>query len=132
MVRIFFLPNLGNRSKSDPCLYELFCLESHILSFPKVLQIPPESPCILHYDQTPLHTTYVTNIKYIDTGKTKKKFLLLYSTPHSYKVSLYCQQSCYTAVSSYIKTSLQNLMSSNMSCSHIYLYLFISKEDVLF
>jgi hypothetical protein len=26
--------------------YELFCLESHILSFPKVLQIPPESPCI--------------------------------------------------------------------------------------
>ena len=23
-----------------------FCLESHILSFPKVLQIPPESPCI--------------------------------------------------------------------------------------
>ena len=47
MVRIFFLPYLGNRSKSDPCSYELFCLESHILSFPKVLQIPPESPCIL-------------------------------------------------------------------------------------
>ena len=23
-----------------------FCLESHILSFPKVVQIPPESPCI--------------------------------------------------------------------------------------
>ena len=23
-----------------------FCLKSHILSFPKVLQIPPESPCI--------------------------------------------------------------------------------------
>jgi len=23
-----------------------FCLESHILSFPKVSQIPPESPCI--------------------------------------------------------------------------------------
>ena len=46
MVRIFFLPYLGNRSKSDPCSYELFCLESHILSFPKVLQIPPESPCI--------------------------------------------------------------------------------------
>ena len=43
MVRIFFLPYLGNRSK---CSYELFCLESHILSFPKVLQIPPESPCI--------------------------------------------------------------------------------------
>jgi hypothetical protein len=34
-------------SKSDPCSYELFCLESHILSFPKVLQIPPESPCIV-------------------------------------------------------------------------------------
>ena len=46
MVRIFFLPYLGNRSKSDPCSYELFCLESHILSFSKVLQIPPESPCI--------------------------------------------------------------------------------------
>jgi len=46
MARIFFLPYLGNRSKSDPCSYELFCLESHILSFPKVLQIPPESPCI--------------------------------------------------------------------------------------
>jgi hypothetical protein len=45
MVRIF-LPYLGNRSKSDPCSYELFCLESHILSFPKVLQIPPETPCI--------------------------------------------------------------------------------------
>ena len=45
MVHIFFLPYLGNRSKSDPCSYELFCLESHILSFPKVLQIPPESPC---------------------------------------------------------------------------------------
>jgi len=41
-----FLPYLGNRSKSDTCSYELFCLESHILSFPKVLQIPPESPCI--------------------------------------------------------------------------------------
>ena len=46
MVRIFFLPYLGNRLKSDPCSYELFCLESHILSFPKVLQIPPERPCI--------------------------------------------------------------------------------------
>ena len=46
MVRIFFLPYFGNRSKSDPCLYELFCLESHILSFHKVLQIPLESPCI--------------------------------------------------------------------------------------
>jgi len=46
MFRIFFLPYLGNRSNSDPCSYELFCLESHILSFPKVMQIPPESPCI--------------------------------------------------------------------------------------
>ena len=45
MVRIFFLPYLGNRSKSDPCSYELYCLESHILSFSQVLQIPPESPC---------------------------------------------------------------------------------------
>ena len=24
MVRIFFLPYLGNRSKSDPCSYEIF------------------------------------------------------------------------------------------------------------
>jgi hypothetical protein len=46
MVRIFILPYLSNRSKSDPCSYELFCLESHILSFPKVLQIPPKSPCM--------------------------------------------------------------------------------------
>jgi len=46
IVRIFFLPYLGNRSKLDPCSYELFCLESHIPSFPKVLQIPPESPCM--------------------------------------------------------------------------------------
>ena len=38
--------NLVNRSKSDPCSHDFFCLESHILSFPKVLQIPPESPCI--------------------------------------------------------------------------------------
>jgi len=28
MVRIFFSPYLGNRSKSDPCPYELLCLES--------------------------------------------------------------------------------------------------------
>ena len=48
MVRIFFLPYLGKRSKSDTCSYELFCLESHILSFPKVLQIPSESPCIYY------------------------------------------------------------------------------------
>ena len=47
MVCIFFSPYLGNRSKSGPCSYELLCLASHILSFPKVLQIPPESPCIL-------------------------------------------------------------------------------------
>jgi len=46
LVRIFFLPYFGNRSKSDPCSFELFCLELHILSFPKVLQIPPESPCM--------------------------------------------------------------------------------------
>jgi len=46
MVRIFFSPYLGNRSKSDPCSYELLCLESHIVSFPKVLKIPPESLCI--------------------------------------------------------------------------------------
>jgi hypothetical protein len=40
---------LGNDNMCDSklkCSYELFCLESHILSFPKVLQIPPESPCI--------------------------------------------------------------------------------------
>ena len=49
MVRIFFLPYLGNRSKLDPRSYELFCLESHILLFPKVLQIPRESPWIYLY-----------------------------------------------------------------------------------
>jgi len=53
MVRIFFLPYHGNRSKSDPCSYELFCLESHMLSFPKVLQIPPESPCTHSASKTP-------------------------------------------------------------------------------
>ena len=31
IVRILFLPYFGNRSKSDPCSYELFCLESHII-----------------------------------------------------------------------------------------------------
>ena len=49
MVCIFFLPYLGNRSKSDPCSYELFCLESHILSFHKILQIPFESLCMCIY-----------------------------------------------------------------------------------
>ena len=58
-VRIFFL-HLGNRSKSDPCSYELFCLESHILSFPKVLQIPPESPCIHTCIPTYIHTNVHT------------------------------------------------------------------------
>ena len=48
MVHIFFLPYLGNCSKSDPCSYELLCLESHILSFPEVSQIPPESPCMYY------------------------------------------------------------------------------------
>jgi len=42
-------PWLRNRSKTDPCSYERFCLESLILSFPKVVQIPPESPCIYIY-----------------------------------------------------------------------------------
>jgi hypothetical protein len=51
MVRTFVLPYVGNGSKSDPCSYELFCLESHVLSFPKVLQIPPESPCIYRVSQ---------------------------------------------------------------------------------
>ena len=40
---------LGNDSMCDSkqkSSYEHFCLQSHILSFPKVLQIPPESPCI--------------------------------------------------------------------------------------
>ena len=40
MVCIVFLPYLGNRSKLDPCSYELFCYH-----FPKYWQIPPESPC---------------------------------------------------------------------------------------
>src|SRR5215471_6641716 len=51
------------RSKSDPCSYELFCLESHILSFPKVLQIPPESPYIYIYIyiHTYIHTYIYTH-----------------------------------------------------------------------
>ena len=32
-----------------------FCLESHILPFPKVLKIPLESPCIYIYLYTALH-----------------------------------------------------------------------------
>jgi len=60
MVRIFFLPYLGNRSKSDPCSCELLWLESHILSFPKVLQIPPESPCMYRqYRQFNIRQFYV-------------------------------------------------------------------------
>ena len=55
MIRIFFLPYLDNRSISDPCSYELSCLESHILSSPTVLQIPPESPCIYIY----IYITYI-------------------------------------------------------------------------
>jgi hypothetical protein len=55
MVRIFFLPYFGIRSKSDPCSYEPFRLESHILSFPKVMHIPPESPCIPLLTFTLLH-----------------------------------------------------------------------------
>jgi len=47
------MPKLRNRSKSDPCSYEHFCLESLILSFPKVMQIPPESLCI--YDEKRSH-----------------------------------------------------------------------------
>ena len=70
MVRILFLLYLGNRSKSDPCSYELFCLESHILSFPEVLQIRPESPCMLiitenvlkQLDGAPLYMIHVHNV----------------------------------------------------------------------
>ena len=45
---------LGNDSMCDSkqkSPYELFCLESHILSFPKVLQIPPESAFISNNKQ---------------------------------------------------------------------------------
>ena len=51
-------PELRNRSKSDPCSYELFCLESLILSFPKVKQIPPVSPCISNKMQR--YTVYLS------------------------------------------------------------------------
>jgi len=40
-----------NRLKSDTRLYELFCVESHILSFPEVSQIPPESPCMKEFNR---------------------------------------------------------------------------------
>ena len=69
MVRIFFLPYLGNRSKSDPCSYELFCLESHILSFPKVLHISPESPCIYAI----YNTTHFN--KNLSTAELRESFL---------------------------------------------------------
>jgi len=71
MVRIFFLPYLGNRSKSDPCSFELFCLESHILSFRKVLQIPPESPCIYA-----VASTYVSNQSISEKYETFQSFKL--------------------------------------------------------
>jgi len=32
MVRIFFLPYLGNRSKSDPCLYEFLLRITHTIT----------------------------------------------------------------------------------------------------
>ena len=60
-IRIFFLPYLGNRSKSDPCSYELFCLESHILSFPKVLQIPPLSLCIKNQQDATLAVLFISH-----------------------------------------------------------------------
>ena len=78
MVRIFFLPYLGNRSKSDPCSYVLFCLESHILSFPKVLQIPPESPCIVC-------CKYTINILYINEARK------LWQIANKWTESLYCE-----------------------------------------
>ena len=70
MVRIFFLPYLGNRSKSDPCSYELFCLESHILSFPNVLQILPESPCIFSNLKTNLCHTKCINLTHNSADKS--------------------------------------------------------------
>ena len=79
MVHIFFLPCLGNRSKLDPCSYELFCLESYILSFPKVLQIPPESPCmfwshvvccVAHFFK-PLHAYVCAQVLICAVGQSK-------------------------------------------------------------
>jgi len=59
--------------------YELFCLESLILSFPKVVQIPPESPCIL---VTPMSNTTALNFT-AQTDPTDE-------TPHSavYRVAV--------------------------------------------
>jgi len=42
-------PWLRNRSKSDPCSYQLFYLDSLIPSFPKVVRIPPETSCVYIY-----------------------------------------------------------------------------------
>ena len=45
--------------------YELFCVESLILSFPKVVQIPPESPRMYHqfniqqFYVLPTHTVFM-------------------------------------------------------------------------
>ena len=57
-------PQLRYRSKSDPCSYELFCLESLILSFPRVMQIPPESPCITQLNINPHSMFLCETIKF--------------------------------------------------------------------
>jgi hypothetical protein len=54
--------------ESEPCSYELFSLESHILSFTKVLQIPPESPCIFYMmntDRKALDECFSNNFFYL-------------------------------------------------------------------
>ena len=86
MVRIFFLSYLGNRSKSDPCSYELFCLESHILSFPKVLHSPPESPCI----RSSLKRDIIRVVPRGVTFKTCTFMCLVYISEQTAIISLYC------------------------------------------
>jgi hypothetical protein len=70
MVRISFYHNLDNRSISDPYTYALFCLQSHILSFPKVLQIPPESSCIFLSVINCLSIDEVSNLRGPESSST--------------------------------------------------------------
>ena len=84
MVRIlvFILPYLGNRSKSDPCSHKLFCLESHILSFPKVLQIPPESPCICYI-------TFLNMFRAVPCSSSGGQIVLLQRSQPAYCTAVY-------------------------------------------
>jgi len=106
-------PKLRNRRKSYTCLYELFCLESHILSFPKVSQIPPESPCICIPGV--FHATEEDNAAWLCESVTvafisllKLKFLayLLNVTRRFVNVSFHMQMLCTSYLFNYCSWQL--------------------------